>query len=170
MNKSEWSIFKQNDEEYQKNYIQEKLKEGMTKTALGELLGTSRNSISRLITKLGIEEEVVQPIQDSVETPQEAITGDSMGDRVTKLEAQVKQLTKAINSIQNDAKSIKVNQNESKLFKIKKYDKKGAIQSTVRLHTDVNKKLESFYNENDVVNKNDLLNSLLEWALSQVMK
>lgn len=164
MSKNAWLSFKEKNEEYQKEFIQNKLNEGVSKTALGEILGTSRNSITRLIKKLGIEEEAPTPSKKS----QKDSEGLELLQKVNTLEEQFKQLRSQFEAIQKGIGTTEVKQHKSKRFKVRAYEKKGAIQSTIRLNPVIHEKLEKFYQEHEAMNKGDLLNSLLDWALDEV--
>lgn len=155
-----WEEFKNQEPEQQKEFIKSRLEAGTSKTALGEELGTSRNSINRLMQKLGMEE--VKPVKDITKKPQKAVTEDSIVDRVNTLEKQMKEVLKAIRM------NSEYNMNTID-FKPHSFNSE-VKQTTIRIHSEVIEKLNRFYAEHNQYGKQLVFNSLLNEALDKYLK
>lgn len=155
-----WEEFKNQEPEQQKEFIKSRLEAGTSKTALGEELGTSRNSINRLMQKLGMEE--VKPVRNVSKKPQKAVTEDLIADRVNTLEKQMEEVLKAIR-IQSECSKNTIE------FKPHSFDSE-VKQTTIRIHSEVIEKLNRFYSEYNQYGKQLVFNSLLNEALDKYLK
>lgn len=155
-----WEEFKNQEPEQQKEFIKSRLEAGTSKTALGEELGTSRNSINRLMQKLGMEE--VKPVRNVSKKPQKAVTEDSITDRVNILEKQMEGVLKAIRM----DSEYNMNTNDFKPYSFNSEVK----QTTIRIHSEVIEKLNRFYSEYNQYGKQLVFNSLLNEVLDKYLK